>query len=630
MNKIKVLPSELSNKIAAGEVVERPVSIVKEFIENSLDAGARNIIIEVKNAGISYIRVTDDGCGISPDDIDIAFLRHSTSKISSIDDLFSIKSLGFRGEALAAISSVSSIDMFTRRKEDKIGTFAKIENGKVVNKQDAGCPFGTSIIVKDLFSNVPARLKFLKSNKTECGYIFDIIERMALSDSSVSFRFINEGKQRFFTPGDGDDLSVIYSVYGGQYSKFSIPVDYEENNIHVYGFVGTRELSRPNRNFQTVFLNSRYIKSKLVSDAIEDACKTRIMASKYPFFVIYLNLSCDMVDINVHPTKIHAKFDDERSVYNAVYFAIKNAFEKNSDIKEEKNLSLNMSYAENNNNISCSGENASDIISYSHTVLKQGEDYSMPHINIGYTPLSDFKGEQTNNILPESSEKIDRNKEMATDLSESTVEQFCFTGGISSDENQVRFTSVDIDDFKIIGQVFDSYILAQKDDEFIIIDQHACHERKYYEQIIDKSLPQMNQILLIPVTVILSKTEAALVERYIDDLVFTGFDLEFISENAVIIRQIPLNITHDEVKDTFLVILDEISRGSHKLSFREKLIESLSCKSAIKANSKLSESEMRDLVSWALNVNNVDTCPHGRPITYTLTKREIEKIFKRV
>lgn len=620
MGIIKLLTPEISNKIAAGEVVERPVSVVKEFVENALDAGAKNITVEVKNAGVSYIRVTDDGCGIAPEDIDMAFLRHSTSKISSAEDLSSIKSLGFRGEALAAIASVSSIDLFTRRRGDSSGILAKVNGGAVTYKTETGCNFGTSIIVKDLFYNVPARLKFLKSNKTEYGYISDIVERLALSNSSVSFRFISDGKQKLFTQGDGSDLSVIYSVYGSDYSKFSAPVDYRDGSICVRGFVGGRQLSRPNRSFQTVFLNSRYIKSKLVTDAVEEACKTKIMVSRYPFFVIYIELDSTMADINVHPSKLQAKFSDENFVYNSVYFAVKSAFENFAESVNEICSHIDTSCSgQKNLNISSVCNTANVSSSYSDFIQGESEaKLRMPLV--GDIDLSVFDGSTVsdmNLVTDSASELYDKLEDSAPCQPELQI------------NSQLSYQS-DEDNFKIIGQVFDSYILAEKGSNLVMIDQHACHERKFYEQISNESLPQLNQLLLIPVTVMLSKTEAALVEKYMDDLFSVGFDMEFIGENAVIIRQIPSNITSGDVKDTFLAILGEVSCGSHKLSFKEKLIERLSCRSAVKANKKLSEDEMRSLVSWAFSVRNADTCPHGRPVYHIFTKYDIEKIFKRV
>lgn len=622
MSKIRLLPPEISNKIAAGEVVERPVSVVKEFVENSLDAGAKNITVEIKNAGVSYIRVTDDGCGMASEDVDIAFLRHSTSKISSVEDLSKIRSLGFRGEALAAIASVSNIDLFTRRRGDSSGIFAKVQGGAVINKSEAGCNFGTSIIVKELFFNVPARLKFLKSNKTECSYIFDIAERLALSNPSVSFRLISDGRQKLFTQGDGGDLSVIYSVYGSDYSEFSAPVEYRDGNIYVHGFVGGPQLSRPNRSMQTVFLNSRYIKSKLVSDAVEEACRTKIMTSRYPFFVLHIELDSAMVDINVHPSKIQAKFLDENFVYNAVYFAVKNAFE-NSARSVNELCSNGAIIAPNSGDTarSSSGILRSTPVASAYSSLMQGESgvrLDTPLVTNIDSPAFEFTPPAKPSeelILPDSA-CIENELPTKSKLD-------------SEVDSQLYYRSQE-KDFKIIGQVFDSYILVEKAGNFIIIDQHACHERKFYEQLSAQNISSLNQLLLVPVTVVLSKTEAGLVENHIDDLLSVGFGVEFIGENAVIIRQIPSDIIYGDVKDAFLTILAEVNRGTHKPSFKEKLIERMSCRAAVKANRRLSEAEMQNLAEWAFSVKNAETCPHGRPIYHIFTKYDIEKIFKRV
>jgi|LSQX01.1.fsa_nt_gb DNA mismatch repair protein MutL len=579
VNRVKVLEPKISNMIAAGEVVERPASVIKELIENSIDAGATNINIEIKKGGISYIRVTDNGIGIDKEDAKLAFMRHATSKISTEKDLNSISTLGFRGEALASIAAVSHVELITKTNYSEEGVHIIVKGGKVVSENDIGCPQGTTLVVKNLFYNTPARMKFLKKDSTEAGYVGDVVLHMVLSHPEISFRYINNGKESIYTSGDGDLLNCIYTLYGREYSKAMITVNHSENGIIVEGAVGKPSISRPNRTMQNFFVNGRYVKSKLLTVGLEEAYKNLLTINKFPAAVINIKINPQLMDINIHPAKLEVKFSDDKSVYEVLYWAVKNALYSETHIPE--------------------------------IIVRDTKKNEEDEIDIRI-PLEKYNRKQ--NTDPEN--KIETN-----------INQQSFVKEENGNE-------AIIDDFKIIGQVFGTYIVIEKNEELLLIDQHAAHERFNYEELLEKykNRDVYSQVLISPVVVELSREEAVITFENIDFLKTIGFEVEDFGNNSVLIRQAPFNSENKELKALFLEIIELLSgQKESKISEIEyKALYSIACKASIRANSVMHTLEMKELVRKLLSMDNINTCPHGRPITISLTKRQIEKEFKRI
>ena len=591
---IKVLETEISNMIAAGEVVERPASAVKELMENAVDAGASSIVLEVKNGGLTYIRITDNGCGMDAEDAQTAFLRHATSKISTAEDLESIATLGFRGEALSSIAAVSKITLMTKRK-DFDGILVEIESGEVVKDETIGCPDGTTIVVKELFYNTPARMKFLKTDRTELSYITDIAERLALSHPEIAIKYISDGKIKLQTSGDGNILSCIYAIYGADYAKNIKNVAQEKDGLIIEGVIGTPIISRPNRGFQTFFVNGRYVKSRLLTAAVEEAFKNRVMVGKFPFFVLNLKIPYESVDVNVHPTKIEVKFSHENRVFDAVYWAVKNALE------------------------AAPIEVASVCVpSIETTAVEQFFTPKAEPVPLSTRMLDEFvrisAGEES---LPEQSQQV-----MCEEVVPITFE-------IAAPVAPMMFAT-EADEYSIVGQAFDTYILVQQCDKLILIDQHAAHERQIYENLKKDNVNA--QMLMSPANITLTKPEVALVMDSIDIFEKIGFDVSQYGDNTIAIRQTPVDLQEDELAELVAEVIEKISVGSKadRLEICNRALYTVACKAAIKANRVMNEREMRALADWVLAQTSVDTCPHGRPLTYVMTKYQVEKMFKRV
>lgn len=576
MDKIQILSPEISNKIAAGEVVENAASVVKELVENAIDAGASSIVTEIKKGGMSYIRVTDNGCGMSGDDARRAFLRHATSKIRGESDLERIQTLGFRGEALASIAAVSKVELLTKAAGQE-GIMLELEAGGKVSEQPAGCPEGTTIVVKDLFYNTPARMKFLKSDKTETGYVTDIIERLILSRPDISVLYIVDGKERLFSSGDGQLRSCVYAVYGRDYAKGSLDVSRNENGVKVSGLVGRAEISRGNRNFQSFFLNGRYIKNKSLTYALESAYNNMLMTGKFPFFAVHLEIPPEMVDINVHPKKQEVKFSDERMVGNEIYWAVKNSL------------------------LQCAEE-----------------------IKKTFVPKTSFEYKPT----PALSEPV-RQLELKSD-NVSWLNQ-------GKDADDINNKTDDIPEskaaYKIVGQLFDTYIVIQCGEKIILIDQHAAHERMIFERIkkLYKQKKTIGQVLLSPAAVVLSPKEYACLFDNIKIFHDFGFEIEEFGNNSILVRQAPFTMGNEELKSViteFIEMMD--SSGDFLSKHEEKMLEMIACKAAVKGGSMMHGAEMEALIEDILKSNPVSTCPHGRPIAITITRYELEKMFKRI
>ncbi len=603
MKNIHLLDQQVSNMIAAGEVVERPAAVVKELIENAIDANAQMITVEIKNGGKSYIRVSDNGNGIDNEDTVVAFERHATSKIKSATDLNSIFTLGFRGEALASIAAVAHVELITRTEDAEEGTHIIMKAGKLFSQQPAGCPKGTTIIVKNLFYNTPARMKFLKKDATEAGHIGDMVNRMVLGHPEISFRYINNEKEMTFTPGDNHLRSCVYSVYGKEYAKSMVEVKHNDSSIAIQGLAGKANIARANRTFQSFFINGRYIKSNTLTYALQQAYKNILMVNRFPVAVLHLKINPASIDVNVHPTKMEVKFSNEKQIFDAVYWAIKNALYSEKDIPEvtlSKDESFN--YPKPNNK-GYSRINETDII-------QQKINVSRPNIPFVEAPSLNEK----------NSLKIEEYREQ--DAKED-IFQINETSNITSARP-----------FKIIGQMFSTYIIIEKDEEMILIDQHAAHERLNYEKLMldytERTL--MPQTRLVPVVIQLSNIEIEVVKAYNEFFKKIGFEVEDFGNNSVVIRQTPVSVGENHLKDLFLEIVNLIQKSNKEAltDMESHALYTIACKSAIKANRGMHMAEMEKLVEDILSLGNINTCPHGRPIMISLSKYKIEKEFKRV
>ena len=626
MSKIHVLSSDISNKIAAGEVVERPASVVKELVENSIDAGATKIVVEIKNGGISLISVEDNGSGMAPEDAQIAFLRHATSKIQKEEDLDAIFTLGFRGEALSSIGAVSEAVIYTKRPRDEYGSVVSCEGGEIIASDEGGMSDGTKVVVRNLFFNTPARMKFLKKDATEAGYISDIINRFVLAHPEISFRFIKNGKDVVLSTGDGNIRNAVYAVYGRDYANNLIDVEYEMDGIKVSGVIGKSNLARPNRTFQSFYVNKRCIKSPLMIRALEEAYKNQIMIGKFPVAVLNVEVNPVNVDINVHPTKLEVKFSDDKKIYDAVYYGVKSALFAIPEQKKE---------VSHNPRINPFLINKEEEAEKEKTVIPKTVELPKPvvkeappvTVQIKEDPLAMYR-KKDNNIKevklssPEVEIKITKEPE------QKPIQLEIDAPKVLPEEKNIEIP------FKVCGQVFDTYIIVQRGNEMLLIDQHAAHERIKYEQLL-KSLETKEvypQILLEPVVIRLGGAEFSAFESAGDIFESLGFDAEIFGESEVIVRAAPPEIDTGDVEDLFLELLSEfISSKKEIISAKlQRLTYTIACKAAIKANHILSTREMEGLVKNVFALDNINTCPHGRPITVVMTKKELEKKFKRI
>lgn len=635
MPNINILPKEIYQLIAAGEVVERPSSVVKEMIENSVDAGAKHITVEIQNGGTTYIRVTDDGCGIERDQVKKVFISHATSKISAKDDLNAIMTLGFRGEAMASIAAVAKVELLTRGEEERIGTRYEIRGGEEISLDDAGCPKGTTIVVRDIFFNTPARMKFLKKDVTEGNSVAGIVERMAISHPEISFRFIRDGKQALITSGNGDLKSAVYSVFGREFSESLIPVDYTYEDMRLTGFTSKPASSRKSRAMQFFFINSRLVKSATASAALEQAYKNYIMVGRFPMCVLNIALNPAKVDVNVHPAKTEVRFDNEKPIFNLVYYGIKTAVEADRSVKEadfstrksfsseeddsadkEKTYSAKLDFfkkkeappvqqsfkiqpAENFWQVSAprqsySRDNAAKGFASDETARKKQ----------GYKP--DIEYEENNSAPPvPSAEKV-----------------------IVADENSRENV---IPDFRLIGEAFKTYLIVEIENELYFIDKHAAHERMNYEQFKSQATVE-TQMLLTPQAVNLSKDEFSAFCENIELVRRCGFEAEEFGDSTVIVRAVPALAGDSNVQDLILEIAQKLLE--HKTDILPDKIDwiyhSASCRGAVKAGDNTSREEQELFVKKLLSMPEIRFCPHGRPVFIKISKYDIEKQFGRV
>lgn len=651
MGIINTLDKEVAKKIAATEVIERPVSVVKELVENSIDAGATMITVRIERGGISRIQVTDNGCGMMREDARKCFERHATSKISTEEDLLSIYTMGFRGEALYSIAAVSQIDLFTKREQDETGTHVIYTDGEERSCGDEGMTDGTTFAVSNLFYNVPARMKFLKRDATEASYITDIMSRFILSHPEISFRYVNSRKEIYFSSGDNNLTNCIYTVYGKDFAKNVIPVNYSRDGITVSGVIGKSDTSRPNKNYQSFFVNRRYIKSAFMSTAVESAYKNRIMAGKHPMAVLNIEINAALTDVNSHPTKQEIKFtsDREKEVFSAIFHAVENALYSDFSIPEIERVKTEPKKEEPIKNFKA------DIVQsdaqYELEWNKHKDRWSPAEektTEIKQTVSEEMLPESYNADVSEEYFQKRRNqilKELACEQAEPVLKETLPTGeeksktpffdAVKSDIADVAKPKTEPEEnFKVIGQIFSTYVVVEKDNEMLLIDQHAAHERLKYEEI-KKELEEKKisaQDLLIPVSVKLSPVEYEIFSENIDFLNELGFETENFGQNTVAVRTAPSYVDYEDVEQLLIELLGQIAEHKRK-PFSQKAeyaLYTIACKAAVKANHEFDIKELENLAKRVFALGSVNTCPHGRPITVSMTKKELEKEFKRI
>lgn len=636
MARINVLPKEIYQLIAAGEVVERPSSVVKEMIENSLDAGAKNITIEIKNGGSTYIRITDDGCGIERDDVRKVFISHATSKISKKDDLNSIATLGFRGEAMASISAVSKVELLTKAENEEIGTRYEIAGGEELEFDDAGCPNGTTIVVRDIFFNTPARMKFLKKDVTEGNQVAGIVDRMAISHPEISFRFIRDGKQVLITSGNGDLKSTVYSVLGKEMSDSLMSVDYSFNDMRITGFVSKPTASRKSRAGQYFYINNRIVKSKTAMAALEQAYKNTIMVGRFPACVLNIELNPAQVDVNVHPAKTEVRFANEKPIFDLVYYAVKTAIENDRTVKEVE-FKENPIYRQESKNVYQNNDNKSfqakfDFFKKKDEPPSQQVIKTKPRENFWQVeaPKPEYKIARDEKPKP----RVDINIEYEEPEENSTAkskdapkEQDIEKVVITDEKDNENF----IPNFKLIGEAFKTYLIVEIENELYFIDKHAAHERMNFERFKAQATVE-TQMLLAPVVVNLTKDEFIAISENVELIKKCGFELEEFGESQIIVRAIPSLVDGDSVKDLMLEIAQKLLE--HKTDILPDKIDwiyhSASCRGAVKAGDYTSRQEQEMFVKKLLSMPNIRFCPHGRPVFIKMSKHDIEKQFGRV
>ncbi len=665
-----MLPKNIADLIAAGEVVERPASVIKEFLENSIDAKSKNITVEIKNGGKTYLRVTDNGCGIYKDDVRKAFLSHATSKINTADDLDNISTLGFRGEALPSVAAVSNVEILTRTAEEDVGVSYKISGGEEVDFAEAGCPAGTTIIVRDLFFNIPARMKFLKKDVSEGNYIAAILEKIAVSYPQISFKFIRDGKLIFSTPGDDDLKSAIYAVYGKEFTEGLLPVFYDFNGISVTGFTSKPTFSKGSRASQHFFVNGRYIKSPLCISALETAYKNSIMTGRFPACVIFINLPFSAVDVNVHPAKTEVRFFEEKKIFDAIYNSVKDALSFDTRPKAsftaakafmpETIKGEQLSFNENKNNVTKvkiqtpqTSENVVNEKIYtekdvvppiqvkSKVTLNSSEPKTLDFLaddekkennklNISFT-VSSANNVKNENYIKENfvdlpvTEKTQKN-------SEKVIETAIQLETAKNAEKVVLTEKKAVPSFRIIGEAFKTYIFVELEDKMLMIDKHAAHERILFEKFKSEQKNKNVQMLLQPVTVTLSADEYNAVTENEDLLFKAGYEISDFGDRCIKLNACPVELVNEDLK----AILTEIASylvNNIKTLMPEKLdwiYHSMACRAAIKAGNTTTGYELEKFTKELLERDDIFYCPHGRPVIIEVTKTDIEKQFKRI
>lgn len=646
MNKIKLLDDKIINKIAAGEVVEKPASIIKELVENSIDANSTLIIIEIKKGGKSFIRITDNGTGISKGDLELALKRHSTSKIAKSEDLNNILTLGFRGEALASMAAVSQMQIITKTKDSITGSEINVNAGNIINKTDVGCPQGTTIIVKNIFYNIPVRLKFLKSDSIETSYITEIVQKLALSYPNKSFKYIKDDKVIFTTPGKGDLQSTIYSLFGKNYTKSLINIEDSFDNVKLSGFISNTSLIRGNRKQQFIFVNNRVIKNKNISSAVEDAYKSLIPINKHPVVFLNIEISPSLVDVNVHPAKVEIRFAEGLNIERKVYNCIINVLKKQNLIPTVK---LN-NYNTSKDDTTLKQENFIDII-------KSKSDNNIVNVKVEDNSLTITEEDKINTKIKDYNTNCESNKKLIVkeegidfshivkdndydELFDNNPNDNQFKKSINNTINEEYYKQEQninkiFSNIKYLGRLFSTYILVEdiSTKTFYIIDQHAAHERIMYEKYKKQFTNEVvvSQNLLIPLVINVSHMDIEAIRNNKVLLNNLGFEIEEFGINTVMLRSIPLIFGEPDIKSLFIDLIDNLTsniKSNYDLRI-EKIIK-MACTNAIKGGDKIQEVEVNRLLEDLQKVENSFTCPHGRPIMIKMSKYEIEKEFKRI
>lgn len=694
MGVIKLLDKHMSELIAAGEVIERPSSVIKELVENSIDSGAKHITVEIQHGGITFMRVTDDGCGISREDIPTAFLRHATSKVHEKQDLDAIGTLGFRGEALASIAAVAKVTMLSCRENEDIGTRYEIHGGDEIEIDDAGCPKGTTIIARDIFYNVPARMKFLKKDVSEANSVSGVMDRIALSHPEISFTFIRDGKQTMKTPGDDNLKNAILSVFGKDFTSTLIPLNYQHEGIKIQGYITCPISSRANRSMQLFFINGRYIKTRTAMAALEEAYKGNIMTGKFPGCVLHMTMDCSTLDVNVHPSKLEVRFTNERPIFDAVYHGVKSALlsgDNRSPIKEEEplkpeilektatkieNEQLQFIYKPKE----VKPVEKSEKISEKDSVLKEDLKKEFVQKNVELDNLEESKSEpeifmpKPSNFSPmivsdcitvdpytasvrkklekataetggENEEKETQVKTVKEDeekFSEPTISQKDNEPSVVKNQDKlidsflsiagVRLDSERDAPMKFLGEAFATYIILEKGNAILFIDKHAAHERLLYEKLKRDCGKNYAQILLEPITVMLDKTEYDALLNNLSAMEDAGFEIDDYGMGTVVVRAAPQIVERDDIADTVVEMAGYLAKNKRDIMTEKMdwLYKNVACRAAIKAGDKSSEGELMALVEELMKNPDVKYCPHGRPICFTMTRHELEKRFMRV
>lgn len=642
MPNIAILNQETIDKIAAGEVVERPCSVVKELVENAIDAGSTAITVEIKEGGISFIRITDNGCGIERDQVAVAFYRHSTSKIRSAEDLLTVKSLGFRGEALSSISAVARVELITKTYDELTGTRYVIEGSKELSNEEIGAPDGTTFIVKDLFYNVPARRKFLKTAQTEGSYISDMVEKLALSHPDISFKFINNNQTKLHTSGNGNRKDIIYHIFGREISSSLLEVKHECEYFKVEGFIGKPVITRGNRNYENYFINGRYVKSNILSRAIEEAYKSFLMQHQYPFTVLYFTFFSEL-DVNVHPTKMELRFDNNNEIYVELCDTIYAILSHKEMIPEVP--------------VDSTPAPKKIVHEYKEPIPEPFEKRRINEVRAaesrsvyGQSVTSAAKTPAVNEQLTDNTSKLQTAKASAAALVAGTGNSVKLAPETSTayepaqvvtgtqqtlgDYDKVFLTESSKKQFSIIGQLFKTYWLIEFEDKLYIIDQHAAHEKVLYEKTMARLANKdfTSQRISPPIVMTLDARECEMLEKYRPQIEQFGYEVEHFGGKEYMISAIPDNLFNIDMKDLFIEMLDDFSNATGRQTpdiITEK-VASMSCKAAVKGNDKLTLPEINKLIDELLSLDNPYNCPHGRPTIISMSKYEIEKKFKRI
>lgn len=669
--KINILDDITINKIAAGEVVERPSSVTKELIENSIDANSTQIVIDITDGGKKQIRITDNGSGILSSEVDKSFLRHATSKIKKLDDLYDLYSLGFRGEALASIASVSRLEMITKTKEEPIGTKVILEGGKEISKEPVGTKNGTTIIIKDLFFNTPARQKFLKSTHAETINISDLINKLAIGNTHIQFKYINNGKLMLNTPGDGKLLSVIRSIYGKEIVENLIEIDEKGECCSISGYIGNNNIYRSNKNLQHIYINNRFVKSKIILDAINEAYKSIIPINKHSVCFLNIDINPSKIDVNIHPTKMEIKFENDKDLYIEIRDLLKRkllntaligkyeSYDRKPIVSENKEVFLEKKEETLNTVISNKVNKTTPIetLDDDNSFMSLEEALNKENNKKDHREsLNNSNKEETSNIV---SEKQDLQENIKLQPLENKKNEYFIDGDIdlsksftfdeleslSSVDNKINNVEIikeentinnenrfSITDFKVVGSILNTYIVLEKNNSMYLLDQHAAHEKVLYEEYMKKFKSHKidMQMLLDPIVVEISNVDMLKVESNLDLFLNFGFEIELFGNNHIMIRGVPTIFGNPESEKFILQIIDNIEDLKNSYDLKGDKFASMACRAAIKANDKIHTMEMKKLLSQMELCENPFTCPHGRPTIVEISKKEIEKMFKRI